>query len=69
LKLIEPSVRKLITFNKREIAPDSEVTVDMILNNIMRAFRETLNHIFLRIPGVKSPDWPDEVHKRFASTR
>lgn len=45
------------------------MSADQVLENVMRAFSETLNHIFLRIPQVNGPDWKPEVMKRFISTR
>jgi len=35
----------------------------------MNAFAQTLNHIFMRVPKINSPAWPEHVHKKFRRAR
>lgn len=60
---------KLVIYNKDLISPDTGPSAEKIHRNIMNAFASTLNHIFLRVPNINSPDWPLDVSKRFHKTR
>lgn len=69
LECIRPSISKLIAYNKDLISPDEGPSADQIENNVMKAFSQTVNHIFMKIPDIKSPTWPQEVTKRFMRTK
>lgn len=52
LKGISSSVLALIKYNHTHVFCNSIVSPESIHANIMRAFADTLNHIFIRIPGI-----------------
>jgi len=35
----------------------------------MKCFNETVNHVFVRLPGINGPEWPREIKRRFRRTK
>jgi len=67
--MIMPTIERLIHFNKDHYFPDTDVSAEAIVANLKVCFQNTLNYLFIHLPGVNSPSWPDHVKKRFRTMK
>lgn len=63
--LMRPYIRKVLEYNWSAFSLPPVNDVDSILEHLMRALLQNKNHVFVHAPGVNSPEWPEDIKKRF----
>lgn len=64
-KMVEPFIRRIVQANYDSFNLCPTVTVDEIMKNLMKALLKTKNVVFVRLPTVNAPRWPDHIRKQF----
>lgn len=64
-RLMEPKVRAILQYNRDAFHVMPSVSLDHLVNNVMKGLLSTDNIIFVHVPTVNAPEWPPEVRKQF----
>jgi len=63
--LMKTYIRDVLQHNWDSFRLPPLVSVEEILQNLMLSLMNNQNFVFVHAPGVNSPEWPNEVRKRF----
>lgn len=62
---MRPFIRKIIEHNWNGMITVPENSIKTIYKHLMDALLQSKNTVFIKLPGVKSPKWPQHIRKKF----
>jgi hypothetical protein len=64
---MRPFVRDILEHNGKLFLNTPLVSLDDLTDNMMRSLLSTNNVVFVKVPTVEAPTWPEHIKKRFFS--
>lgn len=62
---MKPYLRRVLQYNWDAFTLPPTVSVEDILERLMKSLLQNKNFVFVHAPGVNSPEWPESIRKRF----
>jgi len=71
LNEISDEIKQLLDYNLDSFygARCRQVSLEDLHSRVMACFNDTINHVFIRLPGINGPDWSSEIRQRFFRTK